>query len=145
VPGSAHPAAACTGTDANRDFFADASTKLGFTVYCPVLPGGWVVDAGSYRLANGGKLDIAYRNRSGARLELHEGAFCTTGGGCVPAGSDEGTASFGDLPGDLVAVGADSWALSVDADKPISWLAVGTNIDEATFTDATAALSRVGD
>jgi hypothetical protein len=145
MPASAHPAAVCTGSDDNRDFFTDAAAALHWTVYCAVLPSGWVVDAGSYRLANGGKLEIAYRNRSGARLELHEGAFCTADGGCVPAGSDAGSASFGDLPGRLIAAGAGSWALSVDSDKPISWLAIGTSFDQATFSDATGALLRVGD
>ena len=141
---STHPAADCTGSDDNRDFFADAAANLKWTVYCAVLPTGWVVDVGGYRLANGGKLEIAYRNRSGARIELHEGAFCTNAGGCVPAGSDEGEAAFGDVTGRLIAVSDGSWALSVEGDEPISWLAIGSGMDEDTFRAATEALARIG-
>jgi hypothetical protein len=142
---AAHPAADCAGNDENRDFYADIAQSVTWTVYCPTLPDGWVVDTGSYRLANGGKLDITYRNRGGSRLELHEGAFCTDGSGCLPAGSAAGDAQFGDRTGTLIAVGDDTWALSVDAGEPLSWLAVGRVMDEGAFRDSAAHLIRVGD
>jgi hypothetical protein len=54
-------AASCTGTDENRQFFEAAAATLDWTVYCAVLPPGWFVDAGEYRRAGGGRLEIAYR------------------------------------------------------------------------------------
>jgi hypothetical protein len=141
---SGHPATECTGSDENRDFFADIAASVNWTVYCPVLPDGWVVDTGSYRLANGGKLDIAYRNRSGARLELHEGAFCGDTSSCAPAGSASGDVAFADRTGTLIAAGDGSWAVSVDGGEGLAWLAVGRGMDESTFRAAAAALLAVG-
>jgi len=37
------------------------------------------VEAGQYRLADGGRMIIAYRTRTGAHLELREGRWCTGG------------------------------------------------------------------
>jgi hypothetical protein len=108
-----------------------------------VLPAGWFVDSGSYRGTSGGWVQIAYKGPGGARLELHEGAFCTTMDGCVPSGTDAGTAPFGDLTGTFVTVAAGGAAVVVDRAKPISWLAVGTGMDEATFRGLAGALSVV--
>jgi hypothetical protein len=142
--GSGHPAEDCTGTDENRDFFADIAQSVAWTVYCPVLPDGWVVDTGSYRLANGGKLEIAYRDRAGSRLELHEGAFCSDGSGCLPSGSAAGEARFGDRTGTFIAADDGAWAVSVDAGEALSWLAVGEGMDQTSFRDAAADLIAVG-
>jgi hypothetical protein len=144
-PASAGPgvADACTGTDANRDFFESVAAAVAWPVYCPVLPGGWFVDAGEYRLAAGGRMEITYRGPGGARLELREGAFCATDDGCVPAGTELGDAPFGDLTGTLVSADDGRWAISVDAGAPISWLAVGSGLEEATFRAYVAALTPV--
>lgn len=144
-PGSAAPGAAdaCTGTDANRDFFESVAAAVAWPVYCPVLPGGWFVDAGEYRLAAGGRMEITYRGPGGARLELREGAFCATDDGCVPAGTHLGDAPFGDLTGTLVSADDGRWAISVDPGAPISWLAVGSGLEEATFRAYVAALTAV--
>jgi hypothetical protein len=136
-------AAACSGTDQNRTFFQTAAAAVKWTVYCAVLPAGWFVDSGSYRGTSGGLVQIAYKGPGGARLELHEGAFCSTPDGCVPSGTDAGTAPFGDLTGTFVTVTAGGSAIVVDRAKPISWLAVGTGMDEATFRGLAAALSAV--
>jgi hypothetical protein len=145
LPASAHSAVDCTGNDKNRDFFADIAVSVSWTVYCAVLPDGWVVDAGSYRLASGGKLDIGYRNRAGARLELHEGAFCSDLAGCSPPGSEIGEAPFGDRTGTLISAEDGSWALVVDAGKAVSWLAIGRSLDDESFRGLAADLIRVGD
>jgi hypothetical protein len=136
-------AAACSGTDKNREFFQTAAAAVKWTVYCAVLPAGWFVDSGSYRGTSGGWVQISYKGPGGARLELHEGAFCTTTDGCVPSGTDAGTAPFGDLTGTFVTVAAGGSAVVVDRAKPISWLAVGTGMDEATFRGLAGALSAV--
>jgi hypothetical protein len=139
-PGSA---AACSGTDNNRAFFQTAAAAVKWTVYCAVLPAGWFVDSGSYRGTSGGWVQIAYKGPGGARFELHEGAFCTTPDGCVPPGTDAGTAPFGNLTATLVTVASGGWAVIVDRGKPIAWLAVGTGTDQATFQRFAGALTIV--
>jgi len=128
VPGSAD---ACTGNDANREFFVAAANALDWTVYCAILPSGWFVGAGEYRQAGGGRLEISYEGPSGARLELRQGAFCGDANGCVPDGSDAGEAVFGDMDGALVALDDGGWAVAVDRGAPISWLAIVSGADEA--------------
>jgi len=139
------PAAACSGSTENRDFFRAAASVLNWTVYCAVLPAGWFVDSGQYRQASGGWVQISYRGPGGARLELHEGAFCSDSEGCVPPGTDTGDGQFGNKTGTAVALDDGGWAVVVDRGEQISWLAVGTDLDEAAFQKIAAALSPVGD
>lgn len=136
-------AEACSGSDDNRLFFADAAVVLNWTVYCAVLPSGWFVDTGGYRRAGGGRLEIAYRGPDGARLELREGAFCADGSDCVPGGTESGDAPFGDKTGTLIATDDGGWAVIVDRGAAISWLAVGTGIGEDQFRAITSALAAV--
>lgn len=136
-------AAACSGLPTNRDFFAAAAAALDWDVYCGVFPEGWFVETGSYRLRDGGQLTIAYRGRNGARLELRQGAFCGDQGGCVPSGQEQGQAAFGDRQGTLVVLDGGGYAVVVDRGAPISWLAIGANLDEASFRALAAALHRV--
>jgi hypothetical protein len=146
APASSGPdsAAACSGTDKNREFFGAAAAAVQWTVYCAVLPTGWFVESGQYRGSSGGWVQIAYKGPGGARLELHEGAFCSAADGCVPPGTDSGDAAFGDRTGTLVNLDSGGWAVVVDRGKSISWLAVGTGISEATFRRLAAALTIVG-
>ncbi len=136
-------AAACTGTDENREFFVGVADAVDWPVYCPVLPRGWFVDSGQYRLAGGGWLEIAYRGPDGTRIELHEGAFCDEADGCVPAGADVGEAAFGDLDGTLVDAGDGTLAIVVERGASPSWLLLGTGLDEAAFRAIGADLGRV--
>jgi hypothetical protein len=126
-------AAACSGSDKNREFFEAAASALDWTVYCAVLPSGWFVDTGGYRQAGGGRLEITYRGPGGARLELHEGAFCPDRDGCVPSGTEAGDAALGDQTGALIATDDGGWAIVVERAAPISWLAVGTGLGENAF------------
>jgi hypothetical protein len=142
--GAPGPAGACSGSDENRDFFRAAASALSWTVYCAVLPAGWFVDSGQYRQASGGWVQIAYRGPGGARLELHEGAFCTASDGCVPSGTESGDAPFGDKTGTFVALDDGGSAVVVDRGEKISWLAVGTGLDEAAFRAIASALTIVG-
>jgi len=137
-------AATCSGTDSNRTFFEDAAVAVKWTVYCAVLPAGWFVDSGQYRGSNGGKVEIAYKGPGGARLELHEGAFCAAADGCVPAGTDVGDAALGDRTGTLVTLDGGGWAVVVDRGEPISWLAVGTGMSQAAFQAIAGDLASVG-
>ncbi|HLQ49026.1 MAG TPA: hypothetical protein VK233_08625 [Candidatus Dormibacteraeota bacterium] len=140
----AGPAGACSGSDENRDFFRAAAAVLSWTVYCAVLPAGWFVDSGQYRQASGGWVQIAYRGPGGARLEVHEGAFCTASDGCVPSGTESGDAPFGDKTGTFVALDDGGSAVVVDRGEKISWLVVGTGLDEAAFRAIAGALTVVG-
>ena len=141
--GEAGSADACTGTDDNRAFFADVAAAFDWSVYCAVLPARWSVESGRYRSAGGGWLEMFYRGPNGARFELHEGAFCDDAGGCVPDGSDAGSASFGDQSGTLVNASDGRYAVVVDRGDDISWLAIGDGVDVEMFKDLAASLVRV--
>lgn len=134
----------CTGNANNQDFFAKLAQGVDWEVYCAVLPSGWFVDTGSFRLANGGWMVLSYNGPAGARIELSEGAFCTEPGGCVPTGAATGTGFFGDRPGTLYAAEDGSWAIAVDPGEPISWMVVGSGLTESDFTDYAAALLQIG-
>lgn len=141
------PAAACSGNDQNREFFEAAAAALQWRVYCAVLPSGWFVVSGEYRQAGGGRLEITYRGPGGARFELHEGAFCADADGCVPTGTETGDATFGSRShtGTLIATDDGGWAIVVDRGEAISWLAVGTGVDEDAFRAFAAAVAAVND
>ena len=138
-------AAACSGSDKNRVFFEAAAAAVTWTVYCAVPPTGWFVDSGQYRGSGGGWLQVAYKGPGGDRLEVHEGAFCSTADGCIPsAGPDTGEANFGDRRGLFLMLDGGGWAVVLDRGQPISWLAVGTGMNEATFRRLAGALAIVG-
>ncbi|MEK6721064.1 MAG: hypothetical protein AABZ33_10400 [Chloroflexota bacterium] len=137
------PEAACAGTDDNRAFFASAATVLSWDVYCAVLEAGWFLQTGQYRQAGGGLVELVYRGPGGRTLQLREGHFCAEPEGCVPSGSAIGDAPFGNRVGTLVSADDGSWAVTVDATVPPSWLAIGTGMTEAELRALTAALHRI--
>jgi hypothetical protein len=134
----------CTGNQNNKDFFAEVVEAASWDVFCPILPAGWFVDSGSFRLASGGWLVIPYNGPGEARLELSEGAFCGEPDGCVPEGTEVGNGLFGDREGAVVAATDGSWAISVDRGAPISWVLVGSGLDETSFRDLAGSLAQVG-
>ena len=138
-------AAACTGNAENKDFYVSVATAVDWTVYCPVLPSGWFVASGQYRLAGGGRMEIGYKGPSGSHLTLRQGSFCSDAHGCVPNGSEAGDAAFGDLDGTLIAGDDGSWAVVVDAGKKPSWLIEGTGMSQSAFRTIAAKLAAVGD
>jgi hypothetical protein len=142
-PADAGSVEACTGTDDNRTFFSDVAAAFDWPVYCAVLPAHWSVDSGRYRSAGGGWMEIAYTGPGGARFELHEGAFCDTIDGCVPAGGSAGDAAFGDLSGTLVIGDDGSYAVVVDRGAARSWLAIGVGLDLEAFKGFAADLALV--
>lgn len=137
------PAAACAGSDENRDFFASVAAAVDWAVYCPVLGRGWFVEAGQYRLAGGGWMEIAYAGPSGARLDIRQGAACATEG-CVPSGAEAGEAAFGDRTGTLLILDGERSAVVVDPGETPSWTIVGSGLDQAAFAAIAADLARVG-
>lgn len=141
--GSGADPSACSGSAENQDFFRTASGAIAWPVYCAVLPTGWFVDGGSYRLANGGRLEIAYRGPDGRRLELRQGAFCESGDGCVPGGTALGPAAYGDREGTLIGIDAESWAVVVDPGAPLAWQALGSGMTEDEMRALAAGLLRL--
>lgn len=138
------PAAACAGSDENRDFFASVSAAVDWAVYCPVLGRGWFVETGQYRLAGGGWMEIAYGGPGGARLDIRQGAACATEG-CVPSGAEAGEAAFGDRTGTLLVLDGERSAVVVDPGETPSWTIVGSGLDQAAFAEIAADMTRVGD
>ena len=143
--GEAESADLCAGNDGNRDFYRNVAEDVAWPVYCPVLPTGWSVITGTYRLANGGWMKIAYRGPGGARLDLNEGAFCNESDGCIPSGADDGEAAFGDLTGTFVTSDDGSVSVVVDRGADLSWVATGTGLDADELRDIAAALNRIED
>ena len=142
--GASSVADACTGSQANRDFFAAAAAAVDWSVLCGALPEGWFLSTGSYRLANGGKLDVSYSGPAGATLALSEGAFCADASGCVPSGTDAGDAQLGSMAGTLVQLDGGGFAIVVDRGATPSWLLVTSGLDQATTVAFGAALAQVG-
>ena len=137
------PATDCTGTAGNRTFYSSVAAAVAWTVYCPVLPSGWFVETGQYRLADGGRLTVTYRGPDGARFTLSEGAWCAQPS-CLETAADLGTASFGDREGSIAALSAGGYAITVDGGSPISWALVGDGLDEGSVRMFGAALIAVG-
>ena len=135
--------AACSGNDDNRRFYLGLAAAVDWDVYCAVLPAGWFVTGGEYQLASGGWLVITYRGPGGATFELREGTDCASPDDCVPDGPDAGASQFGDRDGVLV-VGADGrYAVVADRGAPISWVAIGSDMDVEDLQEYAAALTRV--
>jgi hypothetical protein len=133
----------CTGSDDNRAFFEGIARAADWTVLCGVLPGGWFVSQGSYRLANGGKLLIDYKGPGGATVALSQGAFCSSADGCIPDGSEVGAAALGPLDATLYQT-ADGFAIVAAAGENPSWLMTTTGLDRASAVGYAAALAEVG-
>jgi hypothetical protein len=133
----------CSGSAANREFYANVASTVDWTVLCAVQPKGWYVSAGSYRLANGGKLVIGYKGPAGATLDLSEGAFCSDASGCLPPGSDGGEVPLGPMTGTLVSLANGDYAIVVDRGLNPSWQLVTHGLDEATTLAFGAAMAVV--
>jgi hypothetical protein len=142
APGSAD---ACSGSAENRDFYAALASSVTWDVYCATLPTGWFVESGSYRLSNGGQLSITYRGPGGARIVVREGGYCAGVPGCMPTGTDAGSARFGDRDARLLDPGDGSWLVAAaSTGGDVAWQAVGTGMDGPTLAGYTAAFARVG-
>ncbi|MCJ7710601.1 MAG: hypothetical protein MUQ32_07175, partial [Chloroflexi bacterium] len=140
---SSGPAAACSGSDANREFYDGVAAAVDWTVLCAVLPKGWYVSTGSYRLANGGKLVIGYKGPGGSTLHLSEGAFCVDGSDCMPAGTEGGEVPLGPMTGTLVRQADGGFSIVVDRGLNPSWLLETNGLDEAATLAIGSALAVV--
>lgn len=145
-PSPSNVANGCSGSDANRTFFDQAAATMSWPVYCAVLPTGWFVDAGSYRVANGGHLNVTYRGPGNAHLAIAEGNVCDGLGTdidvCAPRDAVIGPAAFGDQVGELGQEGT-GLVLDVDRGANPSWRVTGLGISAADFTLLCAAMFHV--
>lgn len=135
------PSDACSGSDANREFFRQAAASMAWPVYCAVLPDGWFLEAGSYRLADGGRLEVAYRGPGDARLAIVEGNACagTDADACAPRDTVLGVAILGDRDGELARL-ANGLVLDLDRGGSPSWRVTGLGLSEEAFRELCAAL-----
>lgn len=134
-------AGACSGSDANRAFFDQAAASMAWPVYCAVLPQGWFLEVGSFRLADGGRLEVTYHGPDDARLELREGSICAAGTDvdtCAPRDAVIGPAMFGDREGELARLSS-GLVLDVDRGATPSWRATGLGLTEDAFRAICAA------
>ncbi len=136
-------AATCTGSDDNRAFFEGIARAADWPVLCGVLPAGWFVSQGSYRLANGGKLLISYKGPGGATIALSQGAFCSDDDGCVPDGSELGGTALGPLEATLYQTADGFGIIAAPAENP-SWLMTTEGLDRESAVALAAALAEVG-
>lgn len=133
-------AAACTGSDDNRAFYAAVAADVTWDVYCPVLPAGWFVETGSFRLANGGRLEISYKGPGGQRLEISQGFYCSDAE-CPTATDGAPAARFGDRAAALTEIDGDP---AVVAGTQPGWLARGFSMEGDRLASYTAAFAKVG-
>jgi hypothetical protein len=90
------PAGGCSGSQANKDWWAAESKHLVFTVYCGSMPSGWYFETANDNYNNGGMMYAEYKGPSGATFSVFEGKFDPT-----IHGPSLGSANFGDLGGTL--------------------------------------------
>lgn len=140
APGEPVPATSCSGLPQNQDFYAGAAGGLEWQVYCAVLPEGWYVETGSYRLGKGGTLRISYLGPANGRIELREGAICAVEDACAPVGTAGPPARFGDRDATFLTLDGGGYAIAADPGAALSWVLYATNLDEATVRDLGAAL-----
>lgn len=145
-PSPSDAAGRCSGNDDNRAFFAQAAIAMSWPVYCAVLPPGWHLDTGNFRLANGGHLDVIYVGPAGAQLAIAEGNVCDGLGTdvdvCAPRDSVIGPAALGDMTGELGRL-SNGLVLDVERGANPSWRATGLRIADAQFVALCAAMYRV--
>jgi hypothetical protein len=115
-----------------------------FTVYCGVVPGSWYFTAKDAYGPNGW-VKATYSGPNGAKIEIQEGAFCTSGSSaCSPHDSVLGSANFGDLGGTLDSLGPSAgFAIYVSAGTTHGYTATGTSVSQATFVGIVGALIKV--
>lgn len=140
------PAGACSGNDGNREFYLQAAVNMTWPVYCAVLPDGWFLESGSYRLADGGRLEATYRGPDDVYVGLVQGNVCNGADveACAPRDAVIGPAAFGDQEGELGRL-SNGLVLDVDRGANPSWRATGVGLSEEAFREIGAALLTVED
>ena len=137
------PAAACTGSEQNQEFYAQVAAAVDWPVLC-LAEDGWVVTTGSYSLRSGGRIEIGYRGPGGATVELREGYICD-GEGCAPAGTVVRDTTFGELGNaQLIELEDGAFAVVADPDANPSWILVSSGLTGDELADLAAGFATVG-
>ena len=136
-------AAACSGNDTNKDFFAAAAHDLPFDVYCAVLPSSWHVQSGNYTRPNGGLLQVRYQNSAGAVLVLTEGNTCPSPAPCPEVGFPAGATSFGGLAGTLYSTPPSDYGIYVGPAGRETDILAGSGVSKSSFVTWAAGLRKV--
>jgi hypothetical protein len=114
-----------------------------FTVYCAVVPSPWYFAAASSTYGASGTVTASYQTTGGAKIQIQEGAFCTSGAvACSPKVAVVGAASFGDLSGTLDQT-ATGFAIYVSPGTSHGYTATGTGVSQSAFVNIVAALIKV--
>ena len=137
-------AAACTGSDDNRTFFAGVAAQVDWTVVCAVLPKRWFVSSGSFRLAKGGKLLISYKVRTGRRCPSRRARGAPTLPGASRPARISGMPLWGRCRGRSSGSSGGGFAVSVGGGQPTSWLLETQGLDQATTVELAGAAVAVG-
>lgn len=141
---TAVPSTSCTGSASNQAFWAEAANAMRWDVYCLVLPSGWSVIDGVYESAAGGKIHMTMHGPGGAKLQIDEGSFCTTGlDACSPHETSLGQAAFGDLIGSLDSATGGTYFVYVNAGTTRGYTLTGSGMSQETFVAYAAALAKV--
>jgi hypothetical protein len=136
-------AGGCSGSDANKTWWAAESKKLSFAVYCAVVSGGWYFASATDTYNNGGTMTASYKGPGGAVFTIQQGAFCTTSAAaCSPHTAVLGSANFGDKSGTLDATSTGR-AIYVGPGTAQAYTATGANISQSAFVNLAAALMKV--
>jgi hypothetical protein len=136
------PAAGCSGTANNRDFYASFAAGVTFDVYCAVLPKGWSVITGSYSIRKG-TLQISYKGPNGARFQLDEGKFCAGKSDCPASGGDPGSAKIGGRDAALTDLGGARFAV-VAQEGDLAWQISSTGMETDLLLSISQAMIAVG-
>ncbi len=145
-PSPSGAATQCSGSDANLAFFAQAAGAMSWSVYCAVVPTGWYLESGSFRLANGGALDVTYRGPGDIYLAISEGNICagvTDVDVCAPRDNVISPAAMGDRTGVLGRL-ANGLVLDIERGANPSWRVTGLGLTEAEFVALCAAMVIAG-
>ena len=133
------PAGGCSGSQANKDWWAAESKHLVFTVYCGSMPSGWYFETANDNYNNGGMMYAEYKGPSGATFSVFEGKFDPT-----IHGPSLGSANFGDLGGTLYSAAPAAFALLVNPGTTHAYQAVASgSITQATFVNLAARMVQV--
>ena len=136
-------AGGCSGKVSNQSFWVETANKVPFTVYCAVVPSPWYFAAASSTYGASGTVTASYQTTGGAKIEIKEGAFCTSSASaCSAHNTVLGSANFGDLTGSLDGVGT-GFAIYVSPGTAHGYTATGTGVSQSAFVNIVAALIKV--
>jgi hypothetical protein len=135
----------CNVVRANDPKFWFKSAKVvTWTVYCPDLPSSWTVLLGTYDGVGIGKLRMSWRGPDGAKIEIAEGAFCTTDAEtCSPHETVIGPATLGDMLGSLDTLSGGGFAVYVGAGTGYAYELTGSGMSQDAFVSLAAAVVKV--